>query len=302
MLESKHASHIANCDKSVVDMTNVPNDGCDILQRTDYDNMKCKTSLLHQSAHPSYTRCHTEGNLNIACLNVRSLFPKIDQIRTFVKKHNFDIFGVNETWLDQSISDIEIEIEGYNIIRKDRNRNGGGVCVYIRHYYKYTCIAKAENQVESIWLECNFNNVKLAIGCMYRPPDSDHEYYGSMIDEIMDTRNSYEDIVPIGDLNFNYTFDEQLSKCPIHYIESLFDFKQLVQTPTRETTKTSTLIDIILTSIPTKHISTRVIKCSVSDYYCVKTILKYDIGKPIKKNVQDHEVFTFRDFKHFAKE
>jgi hypothetical protein len=32
--------------------------------------------------------------------------------------------------------------------------------------------------------------------------------------------------VLIGDLN--YTFDEQLSKCPIHYINSPFDFKQLV--------------------------------------------------------------------------
>jgi hypothetical protein len=38
---------------------------------------------------------------------------------------------INETKLDHSISDQEISICGYNIIRKDRNRNGGGVLMYV---------------------------------------------------------------------------------------------------------------------------------------------------------------------------
>ena len=41
------------------------------------------------------------------------------------------ILAINETKIDNLVSDNEIRISGYNIIRKDRNRNGGIVLVYI---------------------------------------------------------------------------------------------------------------------------------------------------------------------------
>ena len=34
--------------------------------------------------------------------------------------------------LDLSVSNQEIKINGYDIVRKDRNRHGGGVAIYIR--------------------------------------------------------------------------------------------------------------------------------------------------------------------------
>ena len=44
----------------------------------------------------------------------------------------FDILTLNETRLDSSILDCEVQIPGYDIIRSDRNRYGGGVAIYIR--------------------------------------------------------------------------------------------------------------------------------------------------------------------------
>ena len=41
------------------------------------------------------------------------------------------ILAINETKLDFSISDQELSITGYNIIRKDQNRNSGGMLMYI---------------------------------------------------------------------------------------------------------------------------------------------------------------------------
>jgi hypothetical protein len=35
--------------------------------------------------------------------------------------------------LDSSISDYEIKINGYDIVRKDRNRHGGGVAIDLRN-------------------------------------------------------------------------------------------------------------------------------------------------------------------------
>ena len=41
---------------------------------------------------------------------------------------------VNETKLEPSISDNEV---GYDIVRRDRNKYGGGVCIYIRRDLSY---------------------------------------------------------------------------------------------------------------------------------------------------------------------
>ena len=54
----------------------------------------------------------------------------------------FKVLALNETLLDDSISDNDLLIQDYNLIRKDRNRNGGGVatCTYIRNSICYDLI------------------------------------------------------------------------------------------------------------------------------------------------------------------
>ena len=65
--------------------------------------------------------------MKIACLNVNRLLPKLDQIRIFCEAGNLDVLAVNETKLDSQIGDNEIQMNGYDIIRKDRDKFGGGV-------------------------------------------------------------------------------------------------------------------------------------------------------------------------------
>ena len=68
----------------------------------------------------------------IASMNVNSLLKHIDEIRHVSLSAPFDIFAINESKSDELISDNEISIPGYSLIRKDRNRAGGGVVLYIR--------------------------------------------------------------------------------------------------------------------------------------------------------------------------
>ena len=42
-----------------------------------------------------------------------------------------DILAVNETRLDDTISGREVTVPGYVLEREDRNRDGGGVALYI---------------------------------------------------------------------------------------------------------------------------------------------------------------------------
>ena len=46
-----------------------------------------------------------------------------------------DILSINETRLDATICNNEINIPGYALFRKDRSRTGGGVCLYIRDVF-----------------------------------------------------------------------------------------------------------------------------------------------------------------------
>ena len=70
----------------------------------------------------------------MACLNIDRLLPKVDQLRLFCEASNVDIMAINEIKLESKIGNNEIQIDGYDIIRNDRNNFGGGVCIYIKTF------------------------------------------------------------------------------------------------------------------------------------------------------------------------
>jgi hypothetical protein len=205
---------------------------------------------------------------------------------------------INETWLDDSFKDTDINLPGYDVIRKDRNRNGGGVCIFIKRCFKYTVLHDINCGTESIWLSLNFKKDEYIIGTLYRPPSADNCYYENMLNEIENARSKCENVLLLGDLNFDYRFDESLSSNPIMYIESLYELTQLVDKPTRITNTCSSLLDVVLTSVPNNHIKTNVIQISLSDHYCIETIVKCRGSKP----VQNHNEIEFRNYKDFDNE
>ena len=59
--------------------------------------------------------------IHIANLNIRHLKPKVDQMKILLDQSNsIDIFGLCKTFLNESIDNSSIQINGYNIERKDR--------------------------------------------------------------------------------------------------------------------------------------------------------------------------------------
>jgi hypothetical protein len=235
--------------------------------------------------------------LKAANLNVRSLLPKIDEVRYILHKTDIDILGVNETWLDSSIEDNIISIDGFNLFRHDRDRHGGGVCIYVRDTLQCKRITNTHN-IESVWLDVGKGTDKYFIGSMYRPPSAGPTYYDCILDELEDICRKDDHVILLGDLNFNYKLNEDLGSNPLHYIETAFDMQQLILEPTRVTSTSSSIIDIILTTKPSCHTESGSIDLSISDHKLVYTI----IGPLSKKNSQKHNVIKYRDFKSFNKE
>ena len=48
-----------------------------------------------------------------------------------------DILAINKRRLDSTIADKEISVIGYIVIRKDRNRHGGGVLLYVKETWNF---------------------------------------------------------------------------------------------------------------------------------------------------------------------
>ena len=70
-----------------------------------------------------------------------------------------------------------MNIRGYDIVRNDRNRNGGGVAIYIRSVINYQERHDLEDEhLESITVEISKPKSKpFLINAWYRPPDTPFE-------------------------------------------------------------------------------------------------------------------------------
>lgn len=71
-----------------------------------------------------------EKKLKAGFLNVTSIPGHIEQLRQFLAENpSYDLFGIVECWLGPVIDDNLIQIDGYSLLRQDRNVEGGGVAL-----------------------------------------------------------------------------------------------------------------------------------------------------------------------------
>ena len=83
----------------------------------------------------------------IAFLNIASLPKHIDELRLNMQHQYLDILVLNETHLDETISNFEISIDKYTLVRNDRTRHGGGVAMYIRNSITKRQIQNRERKI-----------------------------------------------------------------------------------------------------------------------------------------------------------
>ena len=80
---------------------------------------------------------------------------------------------LTEMWLHDEIANGECSIEGYNLLRCDRETRGGGIAVYISGRLMHDVIVKNPRNLEFILVQvyrpCDINH-KVHVGLWYRPP------------------------------------------------------------------------------------------------------------------------------------
>ena len=242
----------------------------------------------------------------LASLNIASLMKHIDELRILLADCPVDVLSINETKLDNSIQDCEVYIPGYEIVRRDRNRNGGGVCFYIRRSITFTMRndLKMEN-LENLCIEIRKPQSKpFVVVNWYRPPNSPVELFTSFESLIgqIDTENV--EYYLMGDFNCDLTdgrhdaqYDNNNARI-LSNITNTYGLQQLINEPTRITNSTSTLIDLIYTNYPERVVCSGVSHCSISDHSLIYVYRKLSIGTIAK----DCNNIIYRSFKNFNRD
>ena len=245
-----------------------------------------KKSVTHTS-NPAEKNIQ-KSKFKIAHLNVRSLKNRdhLIQRRKLLHEHDYDIFAVSESWLDSTVINAEIEIEGYKLSRLDRLKKvGGGVCVYTRTSLKSAVMKDltgiSASGFHQLWLQIQHKKMKSVLLCTtYRPPDCP---VTCLVDYFTDNYTKAltlgKEVFVVGDLNCNL-----LKSCPegdaLKDVCSSLNLTQLVKSPTRVTPQSSSLIDVIMASNTSLIVESGVVETHIGDHCLIYSVLKLKEPKP----------------------
>ena len=202
----------------------------------------------------------------IGHMNARSMvaqgsnttISKFDEIKSFVLFHKFALFALTETWLDVNIDSGSIAVPGYSrIIRRDRNRHGGGICVYINDQCP-ALHAKQHEPVDSevIYIELRLKNSKHLVCFCYKPPNYDTNDFVMNIDNSLTNVRGYSSLLFMGDFNCKhssfYHGDDDTHDGAL--LKSFFESRlcsQMIDEPTHFFGLKNSCLDLIFTNSPT---------------------------------------------------
>ena len=240
----------------------------------------------------------SKRGLRMCHLNVNSLPNKLEDLRYLLRNSPFDIIGLTETHCDNTVSDNELHIDGYDLLRKDRSRHGGGVMIYLKNTLHFQHVKDLGLNLETIWIKTKVRNVKSFLICvMYRPPNSSVDYFDLMSAMMSNALDFDCELIILGDLNCDLLSDNvDSSTRSLMTVMQGSLLSQLIEIPTRVTQHSKTLIDHIYTTCPDDHSISGVIKTHISDHFLIFTCLHSRSAGNV------HNDIKFRNLKEFKQE
>ncbi len=236
--------------------------------------------------------------LHFIHLNARSLLPKISELKIVAQRTTAAVISISETWLDETITNQEIQIDNYSVVRSDRSRNGGGVCMFIRNDIAFSILEDLKiEDMESIFVEILLPKTKpIVIGTCYRPPKQT-----CFLDLLQQTLNKIrpdlEQII-LGDFNIDLKISTTATSKSYKNMLNVSNLKQLIQEPTRVTPSSCTIIDHILCNNEEKISQSGVIPTGISDHFMTFCTRKAHI----KDKCDAPNIVTVRSMKHYNKD
>ena len=233
-----------SCRGSFKDIEEFSTKDPEVPKLTNNTNSKLELSCI---TNIKKIRSENIDNVIIGTLNINSISSTFDDLKVLISGV-FDILIITETKLDETYPISQFHINGYSMpYRLDRNRNGGGVIIYVREDIPSKILRKHffPNDIEGIFAEINFRKSKWLLCGTYHPPSQSDQYYFDNIDKALDVYCQYEKIMLVGDFNAQIgekCFDDFLFQ---HELRSVNDRPTCYKNPDKPS-----CIDFILANSP----------------------------------------------------
>ena len=238
--------------------------------------------------------------LRIAHLNICSIRNKLTEVGDMLLSNALHILALSETHLDDTFEDSSLMISGYNVYRKDRNANGGGVACYVQSHLPVLIRHDLMLlDIEVLWLHIHLPHIKpILLGCCYRPPKANSSYLDSICDSLDRVSNTNQEVYFLGDMNIDWNSPCCPMKTKLMNVCATCSFSQTVGKPTRisfkcDGSKVATCIDHIYVNSPEVCSTAISVPTGCSDHNLVAIVRKTKVPKPGVK------ILNGRSFKHF---
>ena len=246
-------------------------------------------------------KAFNKRGLHLIHLNINSLLSKIDELREIARKTRATVIGITESKLDGSVLDGEINIDGYELVRSDRNRHGGGVACYIRSDISFNVRGDFSSEIENIFFDILLPKTKpILIGILYRPPEQS-KFLDNLSTSISQTCSFNEqEVYILGDLNINLINSQKHTPNGIkRYKEfcSLHGIEQLLTSPTRITKNSSSLLDHVLTNSADRISQFGIVNVGLSDHQLI-----YCTRKITRTRLNAHKYVKMRSLKYYSED
>ena len=113
-----------------------------------------------------------------------------------------DLLVFTETKLDDTFLTSQFLVIGFSVpYRLDRNRNGGGIMIFIRDNIPSRVLTKHvfPDDIEDLLIELNFRKTKQLLFGTYHPPTQSESYYFNNLDKGLALYSHYDKKLLVGD-------------------------------------------------------------------------------------------------------
>ena len=210
-----------------------------------------------------------------------------------LKDEDVDILCLTETWLAPNIDSNFIQIDGYELFRKDRGKRGGGTCIYAKNEYITRSLKTigTGDEVDDVWITVQVRKTKsFIVGAIYRPPKASNQSISYIESKLQIAANLKKNMYVLGDFNVN-----QLKRNKLGPIIKKLKLEQLIEEPTRITEDSSTLLDLIITNNRSSVLSTNVCE-SITDHQEISCLIT------VRKEKRKPVILTFRTKENYSRD
>ena len=182
----------------------------------------------------------------IAHLNINSISSKFEPFMALIKD-TIDFLLVTESKLDDTFPPDQFKIEGFSRpVRLDRNRNGGGLIIFVRDGLtcKELTPRKLYPGLECTFFELRIRQCKWLVVTGYNPhKDKIGNFLDQLSKEVDMHLPNYDNLLMLGDWNSAVTEEEMSNFCEMYGLDNL------IKEPTCfKSTENPSSIDVMLTN------------------------------------------------------